>query len=682
MIKLKDASKEIGVDNITLYDYAHLKDTPLTVKTVGSYWAFDKEEWEAFKQSDECKNLIKDYKYKQKKKAKRARKEDKEISEELAKPIEVPTIKQKPIDVELLDDDSVFDGIQEDPKEKIIDNNTESRVSSDAEEEWLSNVIQDKLYDKDGNVVYDFTKYPEPSAPKGDEPLYLTDWQIQEIKRCKNILYFAHHYIWVKGGKGIEKFEPREFQSRYLRCFLPGAKKLNIHDLLLVWSRQMGKTTCTGVALLHQSQFCGSSKDYVVVANKLSQAMEIMDRIRFSYEYLPAWLKFGLVEYNKGSIRFANKSKIVCRATSADSTRGLSPVILYADEFAFVPANIQEEFYSAMLPALTATKGRFIISSTPNTPFDLFAKLRAGAEDYNADDGTMLDPAGPGHNGFKELKAIWSDMPGRDEAWAEEQRKKIGSEVMFRREFLCEVAGSDDTLINGIILSQLSDETRNCNPINITNNIKWFKAPRADTDYIVALDPALGNSGDNACIQICTFPKMEVIGEWCSNSTRQEYQAHILIQILSFLVKLVHSDRNVYYTYEANYGEGVRVEFENLGWDNVPGTIVSERNGKRRGLVTSGANKRAGCILMKNYIESRKIKLFSKDLVKELSFFNASEETFKASSGHDDRVMALLMVCRVADRIKFWNDEYIDAIQTDDQSYNEPLNFVIHDGGF
>lgn len=441
-------------------------------------------------------------------------------------------------------------------------------------------------------------------------------------------------------------------------------------------------TTCTGVALLHQSQFCGSSKDYVVVANKLSQAMEIMDRIRFSYEYLPAWLKFGLVEYNKGSIRFANKSKIVCRATSADSTRGLSPVILYADEFAFVPANIQEEFYSAMLPALTATKGRFIISSTPNTPFDLFARLRAGAEDYNADDGTMLDPAGPGHNGFKELKAIWSDMPGRDEAWAEEQRKKIGSEVMFRREFLCEVAGSDDTLINGIILSQLSDETRNCNPINITNNIKWFKAPRADSDYIVALDPALGNSGDNACIQICTFPKMEVIGEWCSNSTRQEYQAHILIQILSFLVKLVHSDRNVYYTYEANYGEGIRVEFENLGWDNVPGTIVSEKNGKRRGLVTSGANKRAGCILMKNYIESRKIKLFSKDLVKELSFFNASEETFKASSGHDDRVMALLMVCRVAERIKFWNDEYIDAIQTDDQSYNEPLNFVIHDGGF
>ena len=53
---------EIDVDNITLYDYAYLKDTPLTVKTVGSYWAFDKEEWEAFKQSDECKNLIKDYK--------------------------------------------------------------------------------------------------------------------------------------------------------------------------------------------------------------------------------------------------------------------------------------------------------------------------------------------------------------------------------------------------------------------------------------------------------------------------------------------------------------------------------------------------------------------------------------------------------------------------------------------
>lgn len=442
-------------------------------------------------------------------------------------------------------------------------------------------------------------------------------------------------------------------------------------------------TACSGLAILHQSQFNGSNKDYVIVANKFAQAMEIMDRIRFSYEYLPSWLKWGLVEYNKSNIKFSNKSKIVCRATSADSTRGLSPALIYADEFAFVnPASIQEEFYSAMVPALAATKGRFIISSTPNTAFDMFAKLRAGAERYIDDDGNPLNPRGPGYNGFKELKAIWSDVPGRDEKWAEAQLKKVGSEILFKREYCCEVVGNEDTLINGLFLSQLVEETKFIKPITITNNIRWFKAPKADQNYIVALDPSLGNSGDYAAIQILTFPQMEQVAEWYDNTLRMEYQAHMLIQILRYLTGLVHPDKDVYYTYEANYGEGIRIEFENIGFENIPGILISEKSSGtyvRRGLVTTNKNKRAGCILMKKFIESRKLKINSKDLVKQLSFFNATENSFQASTGHDDLVLAMMLACRVVDKIKFWDDQFIDSVQTEDSQYDEPLNFMIHD---
>ena len=255
MIKLKDASAQLGIDIVTLYNYADRKDTPLHIKTSGRFYTFDKDEWEKFKNSDDCIALLNEIKTKQEeaeaKARKRARREKRKQKKLEALGIEVKKEK-KETENEIVKndienfvveefDDSAFLNIKEDPKEKIIIEKDNKNVFEDAEEEWLSTVIQDKLYDKDGNVLYDFTKYPEPTAPKGDEPLYLTDWQIQEIKRCKNILYFAHHYIWVKGGKGIEKFEPRAFQSDYFRCFLPSSIKKGIKDLILVYGRQMGK---------------------------------------------------------------------------------------------------------------------------------------------------------------------------------------------------------------------------------------------------------------------------------------------------------------------------------------------------------------------------------------------------------------------------------------------------------
>ena len=111
--------------------------------------------------------------------------------------------------------------------------------------------------------------------------------------------------------------------------------------------------------ILHQALFCGSNKDYLVLANTLSQAKEIIERIKLAYEYLPKWLKCGVLIYNQQSVKFDNGSRIVARATSASASRGLSPVLVYSDEFAFVePATLQEEFYTAMIPTLSRTNGR------------------------------------------------------------------------------------------------------------------------------------------------------------------------------------------------------------------------------------------------------------------------------------------------------------------------------------
>jgi hypothetical protein len=89
-------------------------------------------------------------------------------------------------------------------------------------------------------------------------------------------------------------------------------------------------TTCAAGFLLWKAMF-EPDQTILVVANKMSQAMEVMDRIRFAYENMDQynWLRAGSVEYNKQSIKFDNGSEIICRATTADAGRGLSISLLY-----------------------------------------------------------------------------------------------------------------------------------------------------------------------------------------------------------------------------------------------------------------------------------------------------------------------------------------------------------------
>lgn len=87
-------------------------------------------------------------------------------------------------------------------------------------------------------------------------------------------------------------------------------------------------TTCAAAYLLWKAMFTPDTT-ILITANKLVQALEIMDRIRYAYENLPNHIRAGITEYNKGTITFDNGSKILSRATSSDAGRGLSISLLY-----------------------------------------------------------------------------------------------------------------------------------------------------------------------------------------------------------------------------------------------------------------------------------------------------------------------------------------------------------------
>jgi hypothetical protein len=93
------------------------------------------------------------------------------------------------------------------------------------------------------------------------------------------------------------------------------------------------------------------------------------------------------------------------------------------DEFAFVPKFVADAFWAANYPTISASAdAKIVIVSTPNGMFNSFHTLYSHAE--------------RGENNFKHFKSTWRDVPGRDDAWAEAQRRNLGV-TKFAQEYAC-----------------------------------------------------------------------------------------------------------------------------------------------------------------------------------------------------------------------------------------------------
>ena len=110
-------------------------------------------------------------------------------------------------------------------------------------------------------------------------------------------------------------------------------------------------------------------------------ARDILGRLQLAYEHLPKWLQQGVMSWNKGSLELENGSENLASSTSASAVRGGSYNIIFLDEFAYVPTNVAEQFFSSVYPTISSgktTKG--MIVSTPHG-MNMFYKLWVDAEE-------------------------------------------------------------------------------------------------------------------------------------------------------------------------------------------------------------------------------------------------------------------------------------------------------------
>ncbi len=499
-----------------------------------------------------------------------------------------------------------------------------------------------------------------------------TDNQVRELVLCaQDPVYFIDTYCWVQHPiRGKVRFELYEYQRELLRCYHSNRYSINM------LGRQMGKTACAAAYLVWYAMFIPDST-ILIAAHKFAGAQEIMQRVRYTYETLPDWLRAGATSYNKGSIDFDNGSRIVSTTTTETTARGMSLSLIYLDEFAFVKPRIASEFWTSISPTLS-TGGKCIITSTPNQDDDQFARIWKEAN-KNIDE--YGNPSSLGRNGFAHIKFIWNAHPDRDETWAAVERNKIGEE-RFLREHECEFIIADETLINSMKLVTMEGRE----PAAKIGQVRVYRQPERNSSYVIGWDPSLGTGGDPAAIQVFRLPELEQVAEWQHNKTDIQGQLRNLISILKWLQDETDGTAELYWSVENNtIGEAALISIREYGEEHIPGTFVQEirRAGQsrgRRGFNTGHKSKITACMRLKNYVESDKMMIRSNNLLRELKNFIARGTSFAAKDGEtDDLVMATILVLRIVEVVMSWDPatyERLVQAGTDEVMKPMPIGFL------
>jgi hypothetical protein len=464
--------------------------------------------------------------------------------------------------------------------------------------------------------------------------------QVKEYMKCaQDPIYFIKKYVKVVSlDEGLVPFNLYDYQEEIVDA---------VHNNRFVISklpRQSGKSTTMISYILHYVLF-NQSMTVAVLANKQSTAREILSRLKMAYEYLPLWLQQGIVEWNKGSLELENGSRIIASSTSASAVRGGSFNMIFLDEFAHVPQNIAEEFFSSVYPTITSGQStKVLMVSTPNG-LNLFYHYWRGATKREGEKGK---------NEYIPIEIHWSQVPKypggplRDQEWKVQQIANT-SEQQFQTEFECDFIGSTNTLISSSKLHCLNF----ISPIDNNNDgLMIYEQPIEDHLYVMAVDTARGQGLDYSAflvVDITTSP-YKVVARFRNNT--------ISPLVYPTAIRSVCDKYNQAYCLIELNDIGAQVAdilYQDLEYENVLQSVYKGRAGQvigsgfggsqsQMGVRTTGPVKKLGCSVLKSLIENDKLLIDDMDIIQELYTFVAKGASFEADDGHnDDLVMCLVL---------------------------------------
>lgn len=494
----------------------------------------------------------------------------------------------------------------------------------------------------------------------------MTPEMIKEYIRCStDPLYFIENYIIITTTDGDEvPFKLYPYQKEMLNKI--ENNRLNVY----LCCRQAGKSQFLCGYVIWNILF---KRNFKVkwLANKLSTAMEMIERIKFSYIRLPLWLQKGVTEFNKSSMTLENGSKVSCASTTMNSGRGSSVSLLLLDEFAFVDRQIQEAFLASAFPTiLSGKKTKLCIISTPN-----------GQEKFYE----LFTSAQKGLNDFAWIFVDWTQVPGRDEKW-----KKMAIDVNgitnFRIEHECKFEDSTATLIKKELLDQayvpINDEKvfyqiERLNPDNPLDTYKVFHKYNPNMTYYMQIDPSEGVGLDYTVINILGRENNKWIqcAIWHCNSMNNN-------QTIDWILKIAQDYHNPIIGVECNsIGKALverlyyEKEYENIliskynnkthKYEFTCGDLI---NGSMLGVKTTNYIKLAGGDILRNMFENKQFIIHDDETIKEFRVFIRTGSSYAAEQNHhDDIAMTYLLFAWIQS-----NEMFKDLIEND----GENISFV------
>lgn len=487
----------------------------------------------------------------------------------------------------------------------------------------------------------------------------LKEFQVDEYTKCAlDPNYFIENYVKIitldAGLQGIQLYP---FQKKAITTIY------NERKIIIKAGRQVGKTTMVVGFILWYILF-NEDKFVAILANKAKTAREILNRVKIAFEELPHWIQQGVKVWNKGDIELENNSRVLADSTASSAIRGFSISLLYLDEFAFVPNNIAEEFFTSVYPTISSGKtSKILISSTPN-----------GMNHYYK----MWNEAEEGRNGFAHIEANWREVPGRTDEWAKEQQKVLGDEK-YLQEMECVFQGSAGTLISGMVLKSLTFKT----PISVSevSGVAIHHRPVEGRNYVLIADTSRGKGLDYSAFVVVDVSEIpyKVVCRYKDNEISP-------IMYPSVIQKFAKYYNDAYALVEINDNGQQIVDslFDDYEYENILATVNNKSKiqltwsyggkGGERGIRTTKSVKRLGCSLLKNLVESHKLLIEDFEIISELSTFINKRNSYEAEEGsNDDLVMCLVLFSWMTNQ-PFFSDIYNTNVK--DKLYRDQMSKI------
>lgn len=475
-----------------------------------------------------------------------------------------------------------------------------------------------------------------------------------EYKRCiEDPIYFMKKYVKIQHPvRGTVSFELYPFQENTLRDFVDNS--LNI----VLKSRQMGISTLTAAYSLWLMTF-HSDKNILCISITQETAKEIVTKVRFANDNLPAWLKVPCVEDNRLSLRLKNGSQIKAVSSAGTAGRSAALSLLIIDEAAFIDG-IEEIWLSAQYTL--STGGRAIVLSTPNGVGNFFHKTWVEAEE--------------GKNKFKTIRLPWHLHPERDQTWRDKQTELSGVKGAAQ-ECDCDFSTSGNQVVSVDVL-EFYKQTYIKDPVERRGNQQdlWiWDYPNYSKNYMVTADCARGDGADFSAFHVIDIETMEQVAEYKGQLTTKDYGNLLVTVATEYNNALLVVENNnqgwaaLQQVIDRNY-QNTFYSSADLAIVDVEKTYTNKLNGLDKKLIPgfSTTTKTRPLVIsnLELFFRQKQVIIKSNRLLEELNVFIWNGPKAEAMKGYnDDLVMSF--------GIGLWVRETALRLRNEQIAYNRAM---------